>query len=125
MPDTHTVKCAFKIVVGMGNRMHPLTLTTLNPLISVNGMRMIDTINDGLLDNGIWDINIVTGYLADAFNTFFEKYPMINSINNPVYDKFNSISSLYATREHLDNDVIITNADLIIYNKSILAPVFT
>ena len=123
--DTHTVKRAIIMAAGMGNRMHPLTFTTPKPLISVNGTRMIDTIIDGLLDNGIRDINIVTGYLADKFEVLLEKYPMIKLINNPVYDKYNNISSLYAARELLDTDVIITDADQIIYNNRILAPGFS
>ena len=123
--ETHTVKRAIIMAAGMGNRMHPLTFTTPKPLIEVNGKRMIETIIDALLENGIEDINIVTGYLSDAFKVLLEKYPDINLINNPDYEKYNNISSLYAAKDLLDTDVIITDGDQVVYNKDIFDPVFS
>ena len=46
--QTHTVKRAIIMAAGSGIRMHPLTLTTPKPLIRVNGVRMIDSVVDGL-----------------------------------------------------------------------------
>lgn len=122
--EMHQVKRAIVMAAGMGNRMHPLTFTTPKPLIAVNGVRMIDTIIDGLMANGIEDINIVTGYLAEKFDDLRTKYPNINLINNPVYDLYNNISSLYVARDLLDTDVMITDADQIVYNNKILEPSF-
>lgn len=112
------------MAAGMGLRMKPVTLFTPKPMIKVNGKRMIDTVIDGLIANGITDINIVTGYLGHKFEELTEKYPGINLIDNPLYDKCNNISSLYAARELLDTDVIIADADQIIYNNGILSPDF-
>ncbi len=112
------------MAAGMGLRMKPVTLFTPKPMIKVNGKRMIDTVIDGLIANGITDINIVTGYLGHKFEELKEKYPDINLINNPLFDSCNNISSLYAARELLDRDVIIADADQIIYNNGILSPDF-
>lgn len=120
----HKVKRAIIMAAGIGKRMQPVTFTTPKPLIEVNGIRMIDTIIDALLENGIEDINIVTGYLAERFEVLRNKYPMISFINNPDYDKFNNISSLYYARHLLDTDVIITDADQVVRNKEILSPSF-
>lgn len=124
MAEKYNVKRAIIMAAGMGNRMHPLTFTTPKPLILVNGVRMIDTIIDGLLANGIDDINIVTGYLSEMFNELLIKYPKIKFINNPYFSKYNNISSLYVARELLDTDVIITDADQVIFNDKILAREF-
>lgn len=121
----YKVKRAIIMAAGIGKRMQPLTFQTPKPLIEVNGKRMIDTIIDALLENGIEDINIVTGYLADSFKALISKYPTIRFINNPDYDKYNNISSLYYARHLLDTDVIITDADQIVRNKDILSPSFT
>lgn len=40
----HKVERAIIMAAGLGNRMHPITLTTPKPLVRVNGVRMIDTV---------------------------------------------------------------------------------
>lgn len=42
------VERAIIMAAGLGNRMHLVTLTTPKPLVKVNGVRMIDTVIDGL-----------------------------------------------------------------------------
>lgn len=123
--NEYTVKRAIIMAAGIGKRMRPLTLKMPKPLIEVNGVRMIDTIIDALLANGITDINIVTGYLAENFEILLTKYPFLKFVNNPDYEKYNNISSLYYARELLDTDVVITDADQIVKNDKILSSVFS
>ena len=61
------VQRAIIMAAGLGNRMHPVTLTTPKPLVKVNGKRMIDKVIDGLHQNGIQEIYIVVGYLKEQF----------------------------------------------------------
>ena len=123
--NDYTVKRAIIMAAGIGKRMRPLSLKMTKPLIEVNGVRMIDTIIDALLANGIADINIVTGYMAESFEILRTKYPMLRFVNNPDYEKYNNISSLYYARELLDTDVVITDADQIVKNADILSPGFS
>lgn len=120
----YKVKRALIMAAGIGKRMRPLTLRTPKPLIEVCGVRMIDTIIDALLENGIDDIVIVTGYMAESFEVLRTKYPAIRFVNNSDYDTCNNISSLYYARDFLDTDVMITDADQIVRNKDILSPDF-
>ena len=120
----YKVKRALIMAAGIGKRMRPLTLRTPKPLIEVCGVRMIDTIIDALLENGIDDIVIVTGYMSESFEVLRTKYPAIRFVNNPDYDTCNNISSLYYARDFLDTDVVITDADQIVRNKDILSPDF-
>lgn len=48
----HKVERAIIMAAGLGNRMHPITLTTPKPLVRVNGVRMIDTVIEGFLPIG-------------------------------------------------------------------------
>lgn len=122
--ESHIVKRAIIMAAGIGKRMQPLTLEIPKPLIRVNGVRMIDTVVDGLYANGIREIYVVVGHLKDQFYEWAKDKPGVEIIENPYYDICNNISSLYAAREHL-GECIILDGDQIIYNSVILDPHFT
>lgn len=119
----HKVERAIIMAAGLGNRMHPITLTTPKPLVKVNGVRMIDTVIQGLHQNGIKEIYVVVGYLKEQFTELEKVYPGLTLIVNPYFDTCNNISSLYVARDHIENAIIL-DGDQIIYNPGILSPEF-
>lgn len=119
----HKVERAIIMAAGLGNRMHPITLTTPKPLVKVNGVRMIDTVIQGLHQNGINEIYVVVGYLKEQFSELEKVYPGLTLIENPYFDTCNNISSLYVARDHIENAIIL-DGDQIIYNPAILSPEF-
>ena len=122
--ETHVVKRAIIMAAGIGKRMQPLTFETPKPLVKVKGVRMIDTVVDGLHINGIREIYVVVGYMKEQFYEWAKEKEEVQIIENPFYDTCNNISSLYFAREHL-SDCIILDGDQIIYNPSVLEPQFT
>lgn len=119
----HHVKQAVIMAAGIGKRMQPVTLDTPKPLVKVNGVRMIDTVIQGLHANGIHEIYIVVGHLKEKFRCLEEEYPGVRLIENPYYNICNNISSVYVAREHLE-DAMILDGDQMIYNQKVLSPVF-
>ena len=115
----YTVKRGIIMAAGIGKRLQPITFNTPKPLIKVNGVRMIESIINGLHKNNIHEIYIVVGYLKEQFSFLIKKYKNITLIENPWYDKCNNISSLYVARNFIKNALII-DGDQIIYNDSIL-----
>lgn len=119
----NTVKKAIIMAAGLGSRMRPLTDDIPKPLVKVNGVRMIDTIINGLHENGIMEIYVVVGHLKEKFKVLESEYEGIRLIENPYYSTCNNISSLYVAREYL-GDCIILDGDLIIRNSNILSSEF-
>ena len=63
--EPYRVKRAVFIAAGFGSRMVPITFNTPKPLVRVHGNRIIDSLIDACLANGINEIYIVRGYLAE------------------------------------------------------------
>lgn len=113
------VRKAIILAAGFGSRLAPVTLDTPKPLIKINGVRIIDTLLDALIAQGIDDIIIVRGYKRKQFDQLLEKYPNLKFIDNNEFNTTNSISSLLLAEQFIDQ-CYICDGDLFIENPTII-----
>lgn len=117
--EPYRVKRAIIVAAGFSERLAPVTLETPKPLVTVKGIRIIDTLIDALIAADIHDISVVTGYKADMFSALCEKYPEVTLIKNPLYNRSGNITSLYSAIDKIDS-CYICDADLYIKNPDII-----
>ena len=110
---------AIILAAGLNKRMKKYV--TNKSLLKVKNKRLIDNIIDNFKKNNLNDILVVTGHN----NTFFKKKVLqknsnINFINNKNYKNTNIIDSLMLALNTIDDDVIISYAD-IYYKKNLIS----
>ncbi len=118
--EPYRVKRAVILAAGFGSRMLPATADRPKPLVTVNGVRIIDTLLDALVSVGIEDITIIRGYRKEAFDGLLDKYPFVKLVDNDQYDTTNNISSIMEVLDLFDGGCYLCEADLLVSNPDII-----
>ena len=117
------VKKAVILAAGMGTRLRPLTEHLPKPLVKVNGKPIMSTQHEALEENGIKECVIIVGYLGEkikeAIGRSFGNLK-INYVENNDFNKTNNGYSLWLAREHMDEDLLLVDGD-VIFEKEILS----
>ncbi|MDD5673460.1 MAG: aminotransferase class I/II-fold pyridoxal phosphate-dependent enzyme [Chitinivibrionales bacterium] len=111
---------ALILAAGYGNRMRPLTDQKHKTLVEVGGRTIIDRIIDGLTENGITDIVVVTGYRHEELRDHLLKtHPALkfSFVHNERYRETNNIFSMALALEQMtiDSDVVLIESDLVFH----------
>ena len=117
--EPYRVTRAVILAAGFGSRMVPATLDRPKPMVTVNGVRIIETLLDALVAVGITDITLVRGYKKERFDALLSKYPFLNFIDNDIYNATNNISSAMAALDKIDG-CYLCEADLYITNPRVI-----
>lgn len=114
---------AIILAAGIGSRLRPATNDKPKTMVKVNGHPMIAGIIDSLISAGIQTIIVCTGYksnvITEYLNEFYSSRVNLLFIHNEEYLSTNNMYSLYLAREHMNDEIIVMNADLI-YDKQIM-----
>ncbi len=105
---------AIILAAGKGTRMGDLTKEKPKCTLSFRGKTLIERQIKTIKGAGIDDIIIVVGYMPDKIEC-----PGCIKIENKDYDKTNMIESLFCTRNHWDDGIIVSYGD-IIYEVKVL-----
>lgn len=117
--EPYRVKSAIIMAAGFGQRMLPATSDRPKPMVTVNGVRIIETLLDAFVKVGITDITLIRGYKKEKFDELLPKYPFLKLVDNDEYDKTNNISSVMKVIDKLDS-CYLCEADLYISNPDVI-----
>lgn len=117
--EPYRVRKAIILAAGFGSRMMPATADRPKPMVSVNGVRIIETLLDALTAVGITDITLIRGYKKECFDELLPRYPSLKLIDNDIYGQTNNISSVMLALNELDG-CYLCEADLYITNPSVI-----
>jgi phosphoenolpyruvate phosphomutase len=118
-PDILKVK-AIILSSGVGSRLMPQTKNLPKSLLKINDKTILDIEMENLAACGIRDIIITTGHKHDVMERYATaKYPSsnISLVRNERFDTTNYIYSIWLTRDHVDDDIVILHGDMVFEAK--------
>jgi choline kinase len=106
------------LAAGQGTRLRPLTDEKPKCMVEYKGKSIIDYIIEAAKETNITNIAIVNGYKKEVLEKYLDKYD-IKFYTNENYSNTNMVATLFCAKEFLNEDVIVSYAD-IIYSEEIL-----
>lgn len=112
---------ALILAAGLGTRLAPITDDRPKSLVPVNGQPILLKQIENLLENGITDITVVSGYKGDMLKkTVLGIYPDIKIIHSVDYATTNNMYSAYLAKEAMSGEAfLMMNAD-VFYDASVV-----
>lgn len=106
------------LAAGIGSRLKPLTRSMPKCMVKYNKKPIIDYIIDAAKSCGINSIAVVTGYKKEILENYLKNKNVL-IYKNENYQISNMVSTLFCTKDFMDDDLIISYGD-IIYKKHVL-----
>ena len=106
------------LAAGQGKRLRPLTNDIPKCMVSYKNKPIIDYIINTAKSSGINKIAVVSGYKKNILKKHLDK-SLLTFYSNDEYDSTNMVTTLFAAKEYMDDDLIISYSD-IVYKKDIL-----
>jgi choline kinase len=108
---------AIILAAGRGTRLYPITLNKPKGLLEIGDETILDRLVYQFKESGVSDILIVVGYQKESLINHFG-----DSVRYSYYEDFsktNNLHTLWSVRDELNDDVIITFADLVVHQSII------
>ncbi len=109
---------AIVLAAGQGVRLRPLTDDKPKCMVNFNGKPIIDYIIEAAKKANINDIVVIDGYKKDVLESHL-KGQSIKFCTNKNYDSTNMVATLFSAESEMNDDIIISYAD-IIYSSEII-----
>lgn len=123
----YRVDNAIIMAAGYSARCMPLSNVMPKGLFKIKGEILIEREIEQLMEAGISEIIVITGFMSDKFEYLRKKYGVI-LVYNKDYDKYNNMSSLYAAREYMKNSYILCSDNYYeqnVFHKYVFTPYYS
>lgn len=102
------------LAAGRGRRLEPVLPDQPKCLLEFDGKSLLQHQIDSLARVGVRDFVVVVGYEQQMIIDHLSDTPYtIHFVGNPIFDRTNTIYSLWLAREFFDDDFIYFNADVL------------
>lgn len=101
---------AIILAAGSAKRLRPLTDDRPKCMLEVGGSPILDHQLAALAAIGVSQVVVVVGWHAETFRPFEGR---ITTVVNEVHETTNSLYSFWLAGEHLDDDLLLLNSDVL------------
>lgn len=110
---TQNLDTAVILAAGMGTRLKGHTQERPKGFLEIDGKSLIDRSIRNLLDQGISNIIIGTGYFHEHFDSLKSTYPGISTFRNKDFAVTGSMYTLYVIRHLVRGPFLLLESDLL------------
>ena len=102
---------------GQGSRLMPLTATRPKPMVEVLGRPVIDYVKDAMLDAGITNIVVTTGYRGEQLQSHVASWSdpsgLVQARINQETSPMGTAGSVGLLREHIHSTCVVGSGDAV------------
>lgn len=110
---TTPLNTAVILAAGMGTRLKGYTTEMPKGFLVIDGQSLIERSIRNLLDAGITNILIGTGYFHEHFDSLKGQFPGITTFRNEDFATTGSMYTLYVLRELINRPFLLLESDLL------------
>lgn len=107
------------LAAGLGMRLRDTFSGKPKGLLSIVGQSLVERSIQQLTEHGINDIILVTGYLAQYYESIADTNQIVRTIHNPFYANSGSMYSLYCARDAISSPFLLLESDLLYENRAL------
>lgn len=104
--ESYKPKKAIILAAGLGMRMVPINTEVPKALLKVKGQTLIERLIGQLHEVGVYDINVVVGFMKEEFEFLIDDYN-VKLVCNMEYARKNNMYSLDLVNSNLENTYIV------------------
>ena len=107
---------AIILAAGESSRLRPLTADRPKCMVEVGGREMLDRTLSALSSVGVDEVFLVSGYCRERLREAYgdSRHGMsLRWLENPIYDRTNNLYSLWLAREHMTQDYLLLESDVV------------